>query len=57
MNKQKRCTVLLCNLFNVISDIHRNNFNFVSSKRGWFFQNRKIDFFPKKKIFPFGNNC
>ena len=39
------------------SDIHSNNFNFVSSKRGWFFWNRKIDSFPKEKIFPFGNNC
>ena len=40
------------------SDIHSNNFNFVSSKRGWFFfRNRKIDSFTKEKIFPFGNNC
>ena len=39
------------------SDIHSNNFNFVSSKRGWFFWNRKIDSFPKEKSFPFGNNC
>ena len=31
--------------------------SFVSSRRGWFFQNRKIDSFPKEKIFPFGNNC
>ena len=39
------------------SDIHSTNFNFVSFRRGWFFRNRKIDFFPKEKIFPFGNNC
>ena len=39
------------------SDIHSNNFNFVSSKRGWFFQNRKIDSFPKEEIFLLGNNC
>ena len=39
------------------SDIHSYNFNFASSRRGWFFQNRKIDSFPKEKIFPFGNNC
>ena len=39
------------------SDIQSNNFNFVFSRRGWFFQNRKIDSFPKEKIFPFGNNC
>ena len=29
----------------------------MSSKRRWFVQNRKIDSFPKEKIFPFGNNC
>ena len=29
------------------SDIHSNNLNFVSSNRGSFFQNRKIDSFPK----------
>ena len=39
------------------SDIHSNNLNFLSSKRGCFFQNRKIDSFSKEKIFPFGNNC
>ena len=39
------------------SDIHSNNLNFVSSKRGWFFQIKKIDAFPKEKIFSFGNNC
>ena len=39
------------------SDIQSNSFNFVFSRRGWFFQNRKIDSFPKEKIFPFGNNC
>ena len=39
------------------SDINSNNLNFVSSKRGWFFQNRKIDSFPKEKIFTFGKNC
>ena len=38
------------------SDIHSNNLNFVSSKREWFFQNTKIDSFPKEKIFPFGKN-
>ena len=39
------------------SDIQSNSFNFVFSRRGWFFLNRKIDSFPKEKIFPFGNNC
>ena len=39
------------------SDIQSNSFNFVFSRRGWFFQNRKIDSFPKEKIFPSGNNC
>ena len=39
------------------SDINSNNFNFVSSKRGWFFWNRKINSFSKEKIFPFRNNC
>ena len=39
------------------SDIHSNNLNFVSSKRGWFFQIKKIGSFPKEKIFSFGNNC
>ena len=39
------------------SDIHSNSLNFVSSKRRWFFQNRKIHPPPKEKIFPFGNNC
>ena len=39
------------------SDIHSNNFSFVSSRRKWFFRNRKIDSLPKEKIFPFGNNC
>ena len=28
------------------SDIQSNNLNFVSSKRGWFFWNRKINSFP-----------
>ena len=39
------------------SDIHSNNLNFLPSKWGWFFRNRKIDSFLKEKIFPFGNNC
>ena len=39
------------------SGIHSSNLNFVSSKRGWFFRNRKIDPLLKEKIFPFGNNC
>ena len=39
------------------SDIHSNSLSFVFSKRGWFFQNRKIDSFPKEKIFPFGNTA
>ena len=39
------------------SDIHSNNLNFASSKRGWFFRNMNINSFPKEKIFPFGNNC
>ena len=39
------------------SDINSNNFNFVSSKRGWFFWKRKINSFSKEKIFPFRNNC
>ena len=39
------------------SDIHSSSLNFVSSKRRWFFQNRKIHPPPKEKIFPFGNNC
>ena len=39
------------------SDIHSTYFNFVASRRGWFFRNRKIDSFQKEKIFPFGNNC
>ena len=34
------------------SDIHSNNFNFVSSRRGWFFRNRKIYFFQKRRSFP-----
>ena len=39
------------------SDIRSTNFNFVSSRREWFFRNRKVDSFPKEKIFPVGNNC
>ena len=34
------------------SDIHSNNSNFVSSRKGWFFRNRKIDSFPKEKYIP-----
>ena len=39
------------------SEIHSNSLNFVSSKREWFFQNRKIHSSPEEKIFPIGNNC
>ena len=39
------------------SDMHRDNLNFVSSEREWFFQNGKMDSFLKGKIFPFGSNC
>ena len=39
------------------SGIYSSNFNFVSSRRGWLFRNRKIDSFPKEKIFPIRNNC
>ena len=35
------------------SDMHNNNLNFLSSERGWFFCNGKMDSFLKVKIFPF----
>ena len=34
------------------SDIRSNNSNCVSSRRGWFFRNRKFDFFQKGRFFP-----
>ena len=35
------------------SDMHSDDLNFVSSKRGWFFRNGKMDSFQKGKIFTF----
>ena len=42
------------------SDVHSDNLNFVSSKRGWFFRNGKMDSFPEGKRSShshFGSNC